>query len=132
MTISRAYIDYAKASAAPAGKFVGFDPDRPIAGFYRMRLRSGAAFCGIRIWYGPPHDPVTGEELDRSWRWQAEANGEAIDFDRAWPKCAGSPINAAEYHHLCSVQEWARENAPDSALADPHRRADPLETPLLF
>ena len=45
--------------------------DTPIPGFYRMRLRSGGQPVGVRVWFGPPADPVTGEELDRSWRWQA-------------------------------------------------------------
>lgn len=125
----RARLDYSQRSEFRA---VGFDPDEPIAGYYRMRLRSGAAFCGIRIWHGAPLDPVTGEEMDRSWRWQALANGEAIDLDRVWPKCAATPVSAAEYQHLCSVQDWAREHEPDSALADPRRRLDPLSTPMLF
>lgn len=125
----RARLDYSQRSEFRA---VGFDPDEPIAGYYRMRLRSGAAFCGIRIWHGAPLDPVTGEEMDRGHRWQAQANGAPIDLERVWPKCAADPVDAAEYRHLCSVQDWARDNAPASPLANPHRKVDPLTSPILF
>ncbi|MGE4321964.1 MAG: hypothetical protein AB7E60_02920 [Sphingobium sp.] len=110
----------------------GFDPDTPIAGYYRFRMRSGGALCGVRIWHGAPLDPVTGEELDRSHRWQAQVNGDAISLERVWPKCAADPIPADEYRHLCTVQSWARDHAPDSPFADPRRKADPITSPILF
>lgn len=104
----------------------------PVAGFYRMRLRSGGVPVGIRIWYGPPHDPVTGEELDRSHRWQAHCNGEPIDLDRVWPNCGGTPITEIDYNRHCQKQGWAREHVPTDALADPRRKADHLSTPMMF
>lgn len=106
----------------------------PVAGFFRMKLRSAGVYAAIRIWHGPPHDPVTGEELDRSWRWQAEANGELIEFDRVWPQCAGSPINEAEYRRVIAQRDWAREHAPASAYADASKKVDFLSaaTPLPF
>lgn len=125
----RPHLDYSRRSDFRA---VGFDPDLPVAGYYRMRLRSGAAFCGIRIWHGAPLDPVTGEELDRSHRWQAQANGEPIDLARVWPKCAADPVDEAEYQYLTSVQAWAKENAPDSPQANPMRRINPLTAPTPF
>jgi len=125
----RARLDYSQRSEFRA---VGFDPDEPIAGYYRMRLRSGAAFCGIRIWHGAPLDPVTGEEMDRSHRWQAQANGEPIDLERVWPKCAADPVDEAEHQYLCGVQAWAKKNAPDSPQANPMRRINPLTAPTPF
>lgn len=125
----RARLDYSQRSEFRA---VGFDPDEPIAGYYRMRLRSGAAFCGIRIWHGAPLDPVTGEEMDRSHRWQAQANGEPIDLERVWPKCAADPVDEAEYQYLTSVHAWAKENAPNSPQANPMRRINPLTAPTPF
>lgn len=106
----------------------------PVAGHYRTKLRSGGVLVGVRLWHGAPHDPVTGEELDRSWRWQAECNGEPIDFDRVWPGCAGDPISAAEYRFYAQRQGWAREHAPESSFADPKRKRDPLsiDEPLQF
>lgn len=115
---------------APDG--YGVSADQPVPGYYRTRLRSGGMFVGVRIWFGPPHDPVTGEEMDRSHRWQAEANGRYIDFDRVWPGCASSPIDEAEYRHLASLQNWAVEHAPDSAVANPSKALNPLQTPLVF
>lgn len=127
--MTRAHMDYsAPASAVTPG--VGFDPDLPIAGLYKMRLRSGGMPVGIRIWFGQPKDPVTGELMDRSLRWQAEANGRAIDLDRAWPRCADQPIDAKEHAYLTSLQSWGEEQAPDSPQADPTRRVDFLTAPI--
>lgn len=127
--MSRARVDYSDGSDFRA---VGFDPDLPVAGFYRFRMRSGGALCGVRIWHGAPLDPVTGEELDRSPRWQALVNDDPVEIERVWPRCAADPITDAEYRHYCRTQTWAQQHAPDSALADPRRKADPLTTPLLF
>ena len=109
--MTRARLDYSDRRDVRAA---GFDPDQPIAGYYRFRMRSGGAFCGVRIWHGQPLDPETGEELDRSLRWNA--------------------LLADEYKHFCRVQTWAREKAPDSAFADPRRKIDLLSTsnPLPF
>jgi len=127
----RARVDYSDRRDVRAA---GFDPDLPIAGYYRIRLRSGAAFAGVYIWHGLPLDPVTGEELDRSLRWNALLNDEYVDLERVWPRCADEPISADEYKHFCRVQTWAREKAPDSAFADPRRKIDLLSTsnPLPF
>ena len=127
--MTRARVDYSDRRDVRAA---GFDPDQPIAGYYRFRMRSGGAFCGVRIWHGAPLDPVTGEELDRSPRWQALVNDEPVDLERVWPRCAADPIDINEYRHLCTVQDWAREHAPSSPLANPHRKADPLTSPILF
>lgn len=102
----------------------------PVAGHYRTKLRSGGVLVGVRLWHGPPHDPVTGEELDRSWRWQADCNGEPVDFDRVWPGCAGDPIGAEEYAYLASLQAWGREHAPTSPEANPHKPVNWLTAPL--
>ncbi|MDR2857260.1 MAG: hypothetical protein LBV50_05370 [Novosphingobium sp.] len=113
----------------------GIDVTTPQAGFYRTRLTRGSVRVGVRLHHGPPLDPVTGEVLDRSWRWMADVNGEPFaDFDRIWPACAGEPISEQEYRRYCARQDWARDQAPDSAYARPGRRLDPLSTtsPLPF
>ena len=111
----------------------GQDVSTPCAGFFRHRLRGGSIIVGVRIHYGPPLDPVTGEELDRSWRWMASVNGEPFaDFDWVWPGCAGSPITEAEYRDYCNRQTWAREHAPASAYAEPGRKHDPLSANALM
>lgn len=132
--VSRRPISYADAKRTMDRVFSGLDVERPVAGYYRFRLRSGGVRGGVKLWYGPPHDPVTGEELDRSWRWQAEFEGEPIEFDRVWPQCAGDPITETEYRRLCARKSWAEQHAPNSAYADRSRRIDPLspDTPLPF
>jgi hypothetical protein len=97
-----------------------------------MALRSGAAPVGIRIWFGQPYDPVTGELMDRSLRWQAEANGEPIALEQVWPRCAREPIDEREYRFLTERAAWARENAPTSPHANPHRPIDPMTAPPPF
>jgi hypothetical protein len=104
--------------------------DTPIAGFYRLKLIRFGVPAGVRIWNGPPADPVTGEDLDRAPRWQAQCNGDPIDVERVWPQCARDPIDAAEYAHLAERQAWAKTHAPGSALAEPRRRADFLQMPI--
>lgn len=106
--------------------------DTPVAGFYRGKLRSKGALCGIRIWYGPPLDPITGEEMDRSHRWQAHCNGEYVEIEDVWPYGVQLQITEIAYNKFCQQQQWAKQNAPQSALADPKRRSDPLTSPLYF
>lgn len=124
------YDAHAVRAVAVAG---ATDVSRPVAGLFRTKLSSRSVAVGVRIHYGPPLDPVTGEELDRSWRWQAEVNGEPYgDFDRVWPACAGEPISEQRYREYCERQRWARENAPNSSHAEPGRPHDPLSTDTLL
>lgn len=128
--MSRHEIIY-RDGAAPVAGFEGFDADEPVAGFYRMRLRSGGIFVGICIRFGPAHDPLTGETLDRSPMWHATANGEPIEIERVWPQCAADPIDEAEAEHLANLQRWGRANG-HASLADPTRKINHLSTPLQF
>lgn len=107
-----------------------YDAAVPTAGYYRMRLVRGGIFVAVRIWHGPPHDPVTGDEMDRGWRWQATCNGKYIDLDRVWPKCGWEPIDEAEHDYLSRLQSWATKHAPSSPQADPTRRIDLLSAPI--
>ena len=113
--------------------FAGANPDLPEAGIYITRMRSGAALCALRIWYGAPLDPVTGEELDRSHGWNARLNEhENVDIERVWPGCAADRASLAKYDAIVLRAKWAREHAAGTALANPYRKASPLEEPLLF
>lgn len=125
---ARAYASGGKFSA-PQGYGVSLEP---VEGYYRTKLVSGGLFVGIFIWYGPPFDPVSGEEMDRSHRWQAHCNGQYIDIDRVWPGCGGDPIDRAEYCHLTSLQDWGREHAPKSPQANPFKPVDLLTAPMPF
>ena len=134
MSVRRDRTAYADMGRKPVAVDGAVEIAAPVAGFYRHKLRSGSIAGGVRLFYGPPHDPVTGEELDRSWRWQAEFNGQPVDFDQVWPACAGDPITAADYQTYIARQRWAEENAPGSAYARPGKRVDLLSTqePLPF
>lgn len=129
--MSRHDLDYStrREFAAAAG---AVDVTLPVAGHYRGKLRSGGVIVGIRLWYGQPADPVTGELMDRSLRWQAEANGRYVEFDDVWPACADEPISEDEYDFYARKQTWAEENAPKSAHANPRRKLDPLSDLLPF
>lgn len=132
--MTRPHIDYSKATVPPPAVAGAVDVSKPTPGFFRHRPRGGSVIGGVKIFYGPPTDPITGEDLDRGWRWQALFDGEPIDFDDCWPKCAGDPITKKEYRELCARREWARENAPGSAYAVIGKRIDLLSTsePLVF
>ena len=123
--MSRAHLDYT-VRRAPTAPVAGFNPDVPVAGHYRMKMRSGGVFVGIAIWFGPPTDPETGEEMDRSHRWQATENGRPVPLERVWPRCAEDKITESEAAHLIAVEAWAKQHAPQSALANPKRRIDLL------
>lgn len=104
----------------------------PVAGFYAMRMVKGGVRCPVHIWYGPPHDPVTGEELDRSWRWQATLDGHPAELDTVWPYCAREPIDQAEHDYLVSLRCWAVEHAPETPEAAPRQAVDLGSMPPAF
>lgn len=123
------------SNAAVAMRVAGaIDVSTPAPGFYRAKMRGNGIAGGVRIWFGAPLDPVTGEELDRSHRWQAEFNGDYVEIDDVWPECGKFLISEAEYQNYVMRAAWARRNAPRSAYADPKRRYDPLsnDNPLPF
>lgn len=107
----------------------------PEPGHYKIRLRAAGVVHAVRLFYGPPSDPVTGEELDRSWRWQALLDdGSLADFDAVWPKCAASPITEAEWKRYVARCAWAEQHAPESGYADPRKKHDlfDINSPLPF
>lgn len=132
--MTRRRLDYSDRSRR-AEPYAGIDVSTPVPGYYRFRFGLDAPMVGVRIAFAPPLDPVTGEELDRSPRWQAFVNNEYFDdFDRVYPACARQPITETDYRRFCSRLQWAREHAPNSAYADHRRKLDPLsaDTPLPF
>jgi len=109
------------------------DATQPTAGFYKMRLVRGGPPAGIRIFYGPPNDPVTGEVMDRGYRWQAEVNGTYMELDRVWPACMRESIPEAEYRFMSKAQAHARAHDGFNPLGSPTKRVDwETATPPLF
>ncbi len=87
--------------------------NEPVAGYYEERhveiengIKVRESWLPIKLWYGPPSDPVTGEELDRTWRWQALMDGQEIEWYEVWPN--GRPISEAQYEMMLA-SEWAGE-----------------------
>jgi hypothetical protein len=99
--------------------------DQPQEGYYRTRLVRGGPLVPVRIWFGPPNDPVTGEPLDRSPRWQALVNGREHDAAAIWNWCAGNPITGAEYDYMLRVKDWAERHAPHEPEANPYQSVNP-------
>lgn len=100
------------------------EPDKPIEGFYEMRLVRGGPWCPVRIWHGMPFDPATGEWCERQEKWRACLNGEQVDVWRCWPGCSGHPISEADYRHMRAAQNYAVTFEADLPAANPHRKID--------
>lgn len=106
--------------------------DGLVTGYYVHRKR-GAVDLPVRIWFGAPLDPVTGEELDRSWRWQLTLAGEQIDdWADIWPRCGALPIDKQEHDFLVSRIKWARDNDPDDPFGGVQGKFDLLTVALPF
>ena len=109
-------------------------------GFFRWERRDHVP-VPVRAWYGPPIDPLTGERLDRSWRWQFEFNGlplevyaSAIGLDSGsilesfWPRARGSKIPGAEYEYLIATRAHALDHDAGSPFASTRGRIDLLSS----
>lgn len=106
------------------------DADTPRAGFYRTKLIRGGPWVPVRIWFGPPHDPDTGELMDRSLRWQAERDGKPVDIDRVWPFCGAQPISEQEYRFMRDRADYVRAFKQEDAHASPTTKINLLTSPI--
>lgn len=102
--------------APPRGP--GFDPDLPVQGFYRVKLRKGAHDSALAIWLGPPRDEDGAEMFERPFAWQATINGTPCDYHDFWPACARDPITRDEHDRLV---ERNRTMEPESPFYDPKK-----------
>lgn len=109
---------------------MNFAADEPVVGFYRVRMVRNGPWVPVRIWRGPPIDPDTGEELDRSWRYFAERDGKLVEVDRVWPWCGRHPISEQEFQFLRQRSEHARHFRPDDPHANPRQSIDLLSAPI--
>ena len=88
------------------------DHSEPVAGYYAGQMVRGGPRCPVRIWYGPPIDPETGDVMERSYRWLAERCGAPVDLNEVWPWVAQHAISYAQFEGLMRLAEWARETDP--------------------
>lgn len=105
--------------------------DEPEEGYYQTRRRGGV-YRPIAIWYGPPLDPVTGEEMDRMWRWNCLYMGRLINVATVWPECKKNPIDRAEYDYLIARAEHAAKHDRTDPFHPKAKGVDWLTSPPAF
>jgi hypothetical protein len=107
-----------------------FDPDVPVAGCYRMKLRKGAPASAVRIWLGHSIDPETGSESEeRPLHWQASINGQRVPLDRVWPGVAREQISRDEHDRIVERNATLDEESP---FYDPRQPVDLASAPPPF
>lgn len=100
-------------------------PDQPQTGLFKRRLVKDGAWVPVKIWYGAPLDPDTGEELDRSPRWQAlEGDRPSDDVPHTWLYSCDHPIDKAEYDYLMALGRYSVAHDPESPEARSHKPID--------
>lgn len=116
----------------------GADP--LIEGYYLIRLdRSRRVSIPVRIWFGAPCDPETGEELDRAPRWQIKIGFQLLDDQPlniggvrinelidVWPTCARNPIDEIDWRFRLERAEWATDHDDSDPYSQLGGRIDPM------
>lgn len=113
--------------------------DAPREGTYQW-LRRGRPAQPVRILYGRPVDPLTGQAMDRSPRWQMWVAGQLVEPDPiygvdendpfaptwadVWPRCAADTITYGEYRYLLERINYARAHDDADPFGQPGRRID--------
>jgi hypothetical protein len=129
--MTRAALKYDRRPIDPTRVWHGVDAEIPTVGTYRVRMRRDGPPCAVRIWFGAPVDPATGEAMTetRGASFQATLNGAAVELDKVWPGCARDPIDKAEHDRIARLALTTDEDDP---FYDPRRRIDPLTSALPF
>ena len=98
--------------------------------YFAVRLCKGGPRIALKIYYGPPSDPLTGEPLDRSPRWQVWLSGELqenhADFivhfqPDGSPVVVGEEISAEEHEYLLQLRSYAVEYDATMPESDPKK-----------
>lgn len=110
-------------------------------GFYLLRAshRSRRVDVPMRIWFGPPIDETTGEEMDRSPRWQILVGFNLVEelpmrvggvwiehLTDIWPRAAAEPIDESEYRYRIERASWASDFDPEDPHGEIAGRIDPM------
>ena len=116
----------------------GADP--LIEGYYLLSLaRAGRVSIPVRVWFGPPRDPETLEELDRSHRWQIQVGFRLLedeplviggirisDITDVWPRVARDPIDEVDWRYRLARAEWAVDHDENDPFSQLGGRIDPM------
>lgn len=120
----------------------GFAPLRE--GYFLIhRDRAERTDIPVRVWFGPPADPQTGEILDRPWRWHMQIGLTLLDdepisvggiyfseFSEIWPGCAKHEIDREDYEYRIARASWASDWDPEDPHGEVGGRIDPMTCPL--
>lgn len=116
----------------------GADP--LVEGHYLLQSSRGQRVdVPVRVWFGAPLDEETGEELDRSPRWQIQIGFQLLEEEPmrvggmwfneltdVWPTCMRWPIEEAEYRYRLERAAWAADYDPNDAHGQIGGRIDPM------
>lgn len=107
--------------------------DRPEVGHWVVRLvRGGPAIPARIFWAQTTHEPGDPENrMERSRFLAAEIGGEVAEVDDVWLR-RGTPITESEYRFRVAEMRWAKEHAPNEAVATPRQSVDFAAIPLPF
>lgn len=111
---------------------LGNQPDIPREGFYRMRRVRNGPFVAVRIWFGQPYDPATGEYCDRSYCWRAAIDGVQVGIWDVWPACSGRPICEGDYRFMRAMSTHAKAHEPGMPQANPFKPINLSTLPPIF
>lgn len=111
----------------------------PSPGLFKLQLVRGGPYVAARINHAPTRDPLTNEQLDRSWYFEAEIDGASVDEISPSPSATvwqiwefGVRINDAEHRYLIELASYARQHAPHEPIATPYEPIDLNKIPPLF
>ena len=87
--------------------------DRPVPGFFKMRLTRGGPWVPAIVYRPCPIElePETFQAVDRHYRLVAEIGGKPSEVLRVWQY--GERIEQAEYKYLSDDRDWCRRHAPE-------------------
>ena len=107
--------------------------DRPMPGYFKRRLIRGGVWVPVLVFRPCPIDlePETWGWIDRWPTLLAYTDGrQIVDAYNVWTSLR--PITQHEYEYLLSVNQWAREHAPEEPQAQPHKAVDLDTLPAIF
>lgn len=96
--------------------------DRPVAGYYRMRLARKGPWVPVSI------EPY-GKEFSAL---VAIVGDERADLMDTWNWCCGQPISKATYDYMIATREWCERYDPSAPEANPRRAVDLSKLPPSF
>jgi hypothetical protein len=115
--------------------------------FLLKKRRAGRIDVPVRVFFGPPLDPDTGEEMDRAPLWQLEINGVNAGYperpacisgrpvdslEGIWPECKSEPIDKAEYDYRVARADWAEQHDENDPFGGTGAKVDPMTATLPF